>query len=58
MPDGAALARQLAEGSRSTNFDLEVPVDLARLSEPMTVVESLRGLIVIDEVQRHPSLFN
>jgi len=24
----------------------------------MTALESLRGLIVIDEVQRHPELFN
>ncbi len=51
------LARQLAEGSKSTYFDLENPVDLARLSEPMTALESLRGLIVIDEVQRQPELF-
>jgi len=51
------LARQLAERSKSTYFDLENPVDLARLSEPMTALESLRGLIVIDEVQRHPDLF-
>ena len=51
------LARQLAESSKSTYFDLENPVDLARLSEPMTALQSLRGLIVIDEVQRHPDLF-
>ena len=51
------LARQLAGTSKSTYFDLEIPVDLARLSEPMTALESLRGLIVIDEVQRHPDLF-
>lgn len=51
------LARQLAEKSDSTYFDLENPTDLARLSEPMTALESLRGLIVIDEVQRHPDLF-
>jgi predicted AAA+ superfamily ATPase len=51
------LARQLAGTSKSTYFDLESPVDLARLSEPMTALESLRGLIVIDEVQRHPDLF-
>ena len=50
------LARQLADGSKSTYFDLEDPVDLARLSEPMTALESLRGLVVIDEVQRHPDL--
>jgi uncharacterized protein len=51
------LARQLAGASKSTYFDLENPVDQARLSEPMTALESLRGLIVIDEVQRHPDLF-
>ena len=51
------LARQLAQKSKSTYFDLENPVDLARLSEPMTALESLRGLIVIDEVQHHPDLF-
>ena len=45
------LARQLAEVSKSTHFDL------ARLPEPMTALDSLRGLIVIDEVQRHPDLF-
>ena len=51
------LARQLAGASKSTYFDLENPVDLARLSEPMTALEQLRGLIVIDEVQRRPDLF-
>ncbi len=51
------LARQLAGTSKSTYFDLQNPVDLARLSEPMTALEQLRGLIVIDEVQRHPDLF-
>ena len=50
------LARQLAGTSKSTYFDLENPVDLARLSEPMTALEQLRGLIVIDEVQRHPDV--
>ncbi len=51
------LARQLASSSKSTYFDLENPVDLARLFEPMTALEQLRGLVVIDEVQRHPDLF-
>src|SRR6202041_3937437 len=44
-------------GSKSTFFHLENPIDLARPSQPMTALESLRGLIVIDEVQRHPDLF-
>lgn len=38
-------------------FDLENPRDLARLEEPQLALESLRGLIVIDEVQRKPDLF-
>lgn len=51
------LARSIAAGERSTYFDLENPVDLARLSQPMTALESLRGLVVIDEIQRLPELF-
>lgn len=38
-------------------FDLEDPRSLARLEQPMLALESLEGLIVIDEVQRHPELF-
>lgn len=51
------LARIIAGRSRSTYFDLENPVDLARLSQPMIALEPLKGLVVIDEVQRHPELF-
>jgi predicted AAA+ superfamily ATPase len=38
-------------------FDLENPEDLARLAEPMLALRPLKGLIVIDEVQRLPELF-
>lgn len=38
-------------------FDLEKPSDLARLAEPELALSSLDGLIVIDEVQRQPDLF-
>ena len=38
-------------------FDLENPLDLARLSEPMTALSGLSGLVVIDEVQLRPDLF-
>ncbi len=51
------LARRLIKGSRATYFNLENPVDLARLAEPMTALEALRGLVVIDEVQLRPNLF-
>lgn len=51
------LAREIAGGRRGTYFDLEDPVSLQRLAEPKTALESLGGLIVIDEVQRRPNLF-
>jgi hypothetical protein len=51
------LARVIASGRRATFFDLEDPGDLARLSSPMTALEPLRGLVVIDEIQRLPQLF-
>jgi hypothetical protein len=38
-------------------FDLENPVVEATLAEPMTALAPLRGLVVIDEVQRVPGLF-
>ena len=38
-------------------FDLEDPTHEAALAEPKLALESLRGLIVIDEVQRRPELF-
>jgi len=38
-------------------FDLENPEDLARLAEPMLVLQRLKGLVIIDEIQRHPDLF-
>ena len=38
-------------------FDLEDPRDLGQLDEPMLALEPLRGLVVIDEVQRRPELF-
>ena len=51
------LAREIAGSRRGTYFDLEDPVSLQRLAEPKTALESLGGLIVIDEVQRRPDLF-
>ena len=38
-------------------FDLEDPDDLAALENPKMVLESLDGLIIIDEIQRRPGLF-
>ena len=52
-----AAARQIAGETGAEYFDLEDPVSQRRLSEPMTALGSLRGLVVIDEVQRQPDLF-
>lgn len=38
-------------------FDLEDPASIVALDEPMTVLKPLRGIIVIDEIQRRPDLF-
>ena len=53
------LAKEFAsqyQGS-CTHFDLEDPRSLARLSEPMTALENLSSLVIIDEVQRLPAVF-
>lgn len=51
------LARAVAGGRAAAYFDLEDPVALAQLAEPMTALAPLKGLVVIDEVQRAPHLF-
>lgn len=51
------LARMIAEREPCEYFDLENPVDVRRLSAPMTTLEKLSGLVIIDEVHRRPDLF-
>jgi len=51
------LARQIVPPDSPRYFDLEEPTSLARLAEPMTALAPLRGVIVIDEVQRRQDLF-
>ena len=53
------LARSFMEEAhqKSSYFDLESPEDTARLADPMLVLKNLKGLVVIDEVQRLPDLF-
>src|SRR3990172_4474228 len=51
------LARQIVSPDSSNYFDLENPVSLAGLDEPMTALQDLRGVVVIDEIQRRPDLF-
>lgn len=51
------LARMIAEHEPCTYFDLEHPVDIRRLDAPLRALEGLTGLVVIDEIQRRPALF-
>jgi hypothetical protein len=51
------LARELVLEDSVNYFDLEDPASLARLEEPVTALGPLRGLVVIDEIQRRPDLF-
>lgn len=52
------LARVIVQDSTSsTYFDLEAEVDRRRLETPEYSLGSLTGLVVIDEVQRRPELF-
>lgn len=53
------LAREYVSRLKTpvSSFDLEDPEDLARLADPMLALKALKGLIVIDEVQRLPEIF-
>lgn len=54
------LARLYAEslGDQPVHrFDLESPADLARLSNPELALSPLKGLVILDEIQRLPTLF-
>ncbi len=52
------LAREvLAATPQAELFDLENPRSAARLEHPLQALEDLRGLVVLDEIQRRPDLF-
>lgn len=53
------LAMQIADSLAvpTARFDLEDPRDQARLGDPMLALDGLRGLVILDEIQRCPSLF-
>ena len=51
------LARALSRTRHTNYFDLEDPRSLTQLAEPMTALEHLKGLVVIDEIQLRPDLF-
>ncbi len=53
------LAGQVAKQYKrpATHFDLEDARDLARLGNAGMALEPLRGLVILDEIQRRPELF-
>jgi predicted AAA+ superfamily ATPase len=51
------LAREFAEGQPATFFDLESIPDRRRLQNPELMLGSLVGLVVLDEIQEMPELF-
>jgi len=52
------LARIFGKNQDATYFDLESQPDLRRLQNPEMVLGALQGLVVLDEVQVFPDLFN
>lgn len=52
------LARAFAEGRPATFFDLESTPDLRRLENPELVLGALEGLVILDEIQKLPTLFD
>ncbi len=50
------FAKQVKQAAENY-FDLENSQDLQRLENPLLTLAELRGLIIIDEVQRKPELF-
>lgn len=52
------IAREIAKDHPgSIIFDMENPQHQARLADPMLALESLTGLVIIDEIQHAPDLF-
>jgi predicted AAA+ superfamily ATPase len=51
------LARHFVPADSVNYFDLEDPQSVARLTEPDTALRPLKGLVVIDEIQRQTDLF-
>jgi len=51
------LARMFAKERTTAFFDLESQPDLNRLQNPQLMLGSLRGLVIIDEIQAMPELF-
>lgn len=52
------LSRLIAKDFDTVIFDLEDPVSVAQLTDaPKIILESIKGLVILDEIQRLPELF-
>ena len=51
------LAGEVCAKEDGAFFDLESPQDEARLQNPQMALGALKGLVVLDEIQRKPDLF-
>ena len=52
------LARMFGQGRAAAYFDLESQPDLQRLQNPELMLGSLKGTVILDEIQVMPRLFN
>jgi len=52
------LARAFTAKQQATTFDLESQPDIRRLQNPELVLGSSEGLVILDEIQQMPALFN
>lgn len=53
----STLAREFLQPDQPNYFDLENPQDRRAIAEPLGTLAPLKGLVVIDEVQHAPDLF-
>lgn len=53
-----SVARRIANRRKATYFDLEDPETALHPESAAAVLKDLKGLVVIDEIQRQPGLFN
>jgi uncharacterized protein len=53
----STLAQTVLSRQSPNYFDLENPLHVQRLDQPLQTLSSLQGLVVLDEVQRAPGLF-
>lgn len=50
------MAKAVSKKTENWYFDLENPLDEARLARPQMLFESAKGIIILDEIQRKPEL--